>query len=230
MRAALLLFSTGLMGCATATLVGQRPPLSTIEAGPPRTVVIEPLFERSELQISAPKPTDKALYLRPQVRAAVFERLVATVTKLRPQWRVAAPGALAAITGPVVLVRTVLDTSELAESDRTLKNAAFAFGLVLLPLQILAAFPVEETQRTTGTLSRLKLDAAVLKDRLVKYATQADFAVNVAGHTPAQQPFSFDVTYEEGLFADESPRTAVLVEGLVEKLAYAIVTFIEEEP
>jgi hypothetical protein len=62
----------------------------------------------------------------------------------------------------------------------------------------------------------------------VKYATQPDFAVNFSGLPPRTQPFALDVEYEEGLFADESPRLGVLLDGFVEKLAFAIVTLIEE--
>ncbi|MBM4782764.1 MAG: hypothetical protein GQE15_34235 [Archangiaceae bacterium] len=241
--------------------------MDPIEAGPPRVVVIEPLFERAEWKTStrtefvdaaamgssmvasplgqsssplgasgASQPvvvtqttTEKPLFGRPSVLAAIHERLLPAVAALRPHWTIVAPGAAPTITRNAVVIRTVLDGNEVVESDRPLKNAAFAFGLVILPLQIFTAFPVEETQRISGQLEKVALEPKALQQRLVKYATQPDFAVNLSGLKSKRQPFALDVQYEEGLFADESPRPAVLVEGFVERLAYAIVTLVEEE-
>ncbi|MBE2253265.1 MAG: hypothetical protein IAE78_27285 [Myxococcus sp.] len=248
----LLLSTVSGFGCATAHLVGERAPRERVEAGPPRVVVVEPLFDRAEWKTStrtdfvdpaglgsatlAPPiavtrtVTEKPLFARPPTMVAVHEQLLVAISLLRPHWTVVAPGAAPTITREAVVVRTVIDKNELVQSDRTLKNAAFAFGLVLLPLQILAAFPVEETERVSGLLEKVVLDPKALQQRLVKYATQPDFAVNFSGLAPKRQPFALDVEYEEGLFADEGPRPAVLVEGFVEKLAYAIVSLIEEEP
>lgn len=231
--------------------------MDPIEAGPPRVVVIEPLFERAEWKTStrtefvdpstrasatpldttaAPQEltvtrttTEKPLFGRPAVLAAIHERLLPAVAALRPHWTIVAPGAAPTIKRDAVVIRTVLDGNEIVESDRTLKNAAFAFGLVLLPLQIITAFPVEETQRISGQLEKVSVEPRALQQRLVKYATQPDFAVNLSGLKSTRQPFALDVQYEEGLFADETPRPAVLVEGFVQRLAYAIVTFVEEE-
>lgn len=248
--------------------------MDPIEAGPPRVVVIEPLFERAEWKTStrtefvergalamppspgletmalggpslSPSPldsagassqltvtrttTEKPLFARPAVLAAIHERLVPAVAALRPHWTIVAPGAAPTIKREAVVIRTVLDGNEIVESDRPLKNAAFAFGLVLLPLQIITAFPVEETQRISGQLEKVAVEQGALQQRLVKYATQPDFAVNLSGLKAKRQPFALDVQYEEGLFADETPRPAVLVEGFVQRLAYAIVTLVEEE-
>jgi hypothetical protein len=49
-----------LTGCATAHLIGDRPPLMRVEAGPPRTVVIEPLFERAEWRTTTRQETATA--------------------------------------------------------------------------------------------------------------------------------------------------------------------------
>jgi hypothetical protein len=226
-------------------------------AGPPRTLVIEPLFERAEWKTStktefintigsgmgigmtgsgAPATvavtrtvTEKPLFARPATLAAIHERLIPAIGVLRPSWKVITPAAAPTVRGAVTVVRTILDGNELVQSDRTLKNAAFAFGLVLLPLQILAAMPVEETQRVSGQLDVVRLPPDALGPRLVKYATQPDFAVNLAGLPPRTQPFTLDVEYQEGLFADEAPRLGVLLDGFVEKLAFAIVTLVEEE-
>lgn len=231
--------------------------MDPIEAGPPRVVVIEPLFERAEWKTStrtefvdpstrasatpldttaAPQEltvtrttTEKPLFGRPAVLAAIHERLLPAVAALRPHWTIVGPAAAPTIKRDAVVIRTVLDGNEIVESDRTLKNAAFAFGLVLLPLQIITAFPVEETQRISGQLEKVSVEPRALQQRLVKYATQPDFAVNLSGLKSTRQPFALDVQYEEGLFADETPRPAVLVEGFVQRLAYAIVTFVEEE-
>lgn len=241
--------------------------MDPIEAGPPRIVVIEPLFERAEWKTSthtevvdpsvamgaserytplpptlmSGEPTtqstvlatrttiEKPLFARPAVLAAIHERLLPAIAALRPHWTIVAPGAAPTIKRDAVVIRTVLDGNEVVESDRPLKNAAFAFGLVLLPLQIITAFPVEETQRISGQIEKVAVEPKALQQRLVKYATQPDFAVNLSGLKSRRQPFALDVQYEEGLFADETPRPAVLVEGFVERLAYAIVTLVEEE-
>ncbi len=256
-RAALLVPLALALGCAPAHLIGQRPPRDPISAGPPRVVIIEPLFDRAEWKtsvktdvVAAPGSfatgfgsmgtgdtvtvtktiTEKPLFARPQTLAAIHQQLLPAIAILRPNWTVIAPSAAPTqVKRDATVVRTVIDGNEVTQTDRPLKNAAFAFGLVLLPLQILAAFPVEETQRISGLLERIELDPQTLQGRLVKYATQPDFAVNFSGIAPKQQNFALDVEYEEGLFADETPRPAVLVEGFVEKLAYAIVAFVEEE-
>jgi hypothetical protein len=77
-------------------------------------------------------------------------------------------------------------------------------------------------------VERFPLEAAALKDRLVKYPTQPDFAVNLAGLEPERRQFGLDVTYEEGLLADERPRGPVLVGGFVDRLAAAIIALVEE--
>jgi hypothetical protein len=245
-----LVFALNCFGCATASLVGERAPRQAIEAGPPRVVVIEPLFDRVEWTTSARTEvgtsssvrfqegqptgaitgsTTKPVFASQPIMAAIHQRLLPAITALRPRWVVLAPGTAPPVTGDVVVIRTLIDKNELVQSDRTVKNAAFAFGLVLLPLQILAAFPVEETERVSGILEKVSVEPRELQQRLVKHATQPDFAVNFKGLAPKRQPFALDVDYEEGLFADETPRLTVLIEGFVEKLAFAIVSLIEEE-
>ncbi|MBL8924492.1 MAG: hypothetical protein JNJ54_36925 [Myxococcaceae bacterium] len=281
-----LLCSVQLLGCATARLIGDRPPMTPLEAGPPRIVVVEPLFDRAEWKTTmrteplnpstppdlvgmpsmtqAPNPfqpgsgallatsgtgaysssgsagrqnawvayrtvTEKPLFGRPETLAAIHERLLPVLKLLRPNWTFVAPGLAPTLTRDVVVVRTLIDGNEQVQSDRSLKNAAFAFGLVLLPLQILAAFPVEETQRVSGQLEKVPVDPKALAQRLVTHTTQPDFAVNLSGLPAKQQAFALDVQYEEGLFADETPRPGVLIDGFVEKLAWAIVAFVEEE-
>lgn len=207
------------LGCATAHLIGERAPRDPVEAGPPRVVVIEPLFDRAEWKTStrtdiidasglgspmgqAPvvvtrTVTEKPLFARPPIMVAIHERLLPAIAALRPHWTVLAPGAAPTVTRNAVVVRTIIDKNEIVQSDRTLKNTAFAFGLVLLPLQILAAFPVEETERVSGLLEKVSVDPKALQQRLVKYATQPDFAVNFTGLSAKRQPFALDVEYED---------------------------------
>lgn len=208
-------------------------------AGPARVVVLEPVQEQAPWKrtpggggrdpATAPAASDKALFSRPATLAALHERLVKTVCALRPTWTVLAPSSAQERRRPLTVVRVSVGANELVASDRTLKNVAFAFGLVLLPLQLIAAMPVEETQRVTGQLEVAPVPAGGLGSRLVKFANQPDFAVNHAGLVVRAQPFALDIEYQEGLFADETPRPGVLLDGLVERLAFAVVTLIEEE-
>lgn len=243
MKLLVLLGALGGLGCSTAHLIGARPPMDPIEAGPPRVVIVEQPLDRAEwkgtvapdavdpsptLTLSKSPPT-RTPFTRPEVLAAIHEQVVPAIRALRPHWTVGGPGSAPEVKREAVVVRTVIARNETVESDRTLKNAAFAFGLVLLPLQILAAFPVEETERISGLLERTALSPRALQERLVKHAARPDFALNLTGLPTKQQPFALDVAYEEGLFADERPRLGVLVEGFVERLAFAIVTLIEED-
>jgi hypothetical protein len=222
-------------GCAPALLVGARPPREPMVAGPARVVVVEPLQEQAPWKRApvaggrAPATSDKALFSRPATLAALHERVTKAIGALRPSWTVLSPSTAQESRRPLTVVRVSIGSNELVASDRPLRNAAFAFGLVLLPLQLIAAMPVEETQRVTGQLEVAPVPAGGLGSRLVKFANQPDFAVNHAGLVVRAQPFALDIEYQEGLFADETPRPGVLLEGLVERLAFAVVTLIEEE-
>ena len=109
-----------------------------------------------------------------------------------------------------------------------LKNLAFGFGLLIWPLQFFNVTPVEETVRVYGLVERFGLDAVGLKARLVKYPSQPDYAVNLAGATPLRRPFGLDVSYEEGLLADERPRSGVLLDGFIDRLSTAVIALVEE--
>jgi hypothetical protein len=122
----------------------------------------------------------------------------------------------------------IVGDSELVESNRSMKNLAFGFGLLIWPLLLATLSPVEETQRVYGVLNRHALDAAELKDRLVRYPTQPDFAVNTANLPPFEREFGLDLTYQEGLLASELPRENILIWGFSLKLASAIVALVEE--
>jgi hypothetical protein len=68
------------------------------------------------------------------------------VKGLRPTWQVVIPAeASTALSRPAAVVRTGITGGGLWASDRARKTAAFAFGLPVSPLLVLAALPVEET-------------------------------------------------------------------------------------
>lgn len=171
---------------------------------------------------------EKPFFAKPATLEDVHRRVLTEVQRRRPSWRVTSTGASPTLKGPVVVVRTVIGGNDTVASDRTLKNLAFGFGLVILPLQFINITPVEETVRVDGLLERFPLDASGLGQRLVKYPSQPDFAVNLVGVEPLRRAFGLDVTYEEGLLADERPRAAVLIDGFVDKLASAIIALVEE--
>ena len=83
--------------------------------------------------------------------------------------------------GSVTVVRTVMQGNEVVQSDRPLKNLAFGFGLVILPLQLFNIWPVEETMRVFGILERFQVEDSTLPTRLLKNRTHPDAAVNLAG-------------------------------------------------
>ncbi len=137
-------------------------------------------------------------------------------------------GGAQVLSGPVSMVRVIVGDSEVVESNRSLKNLAFGFGLLIWPLLLATVSAVEETQRVYGMLHRFTLDANDLKSRLVRYPTQPDFAVNTASLPLYEREFGLDLTYLEGLLANEAPREGVLIRGFSLKLASAIVTMVEE--
>ncbi len=249
----LLFLSTG---CATATLAGQVP-ITAPDPGFARTLVLEPFFETAEwkttvktevatvmgsgtmLGSSVGSPfsqdvavqrtvSEKPLFARVPVLAEEHRQVLAELQRLRPYWRVTSTSGAAALDGPVTLVRVIVGDAEMVESNRSLKNLAFGFGLVIWPLMIAAASPVEETQRVYGALDRYIMNAADLQGRLVRYPTQPDFAVNTSTLPPYVREFGLDLTYREGLLANELPREAILIRGLSLKLASAIVALVEE--
>jgi hypothetical protein len=172
----------------------------------------------------------KPLLAQVAALAAEHRLVLDQVKKLRPSWKVTSTSGLQALDGPVTVVRTIIESSSIIGTDRPLKSTAFAFGLVLFPLQIYNFWPVTETERAYGTLQRFASDAATVKAKLVRYKTQPDSAFDATGLTPLQRDFGLDMTYEEGLLADEEPRKNVLIEAFSERLASAIVAIVEEGP
>lgn len=242
-------------GCTAARLVGPVP-VTAPDPGHARTVVLEPFFETAEWKmtvkteiasVSGPNPlfgatpspfsndvavqttvAEKPLFARVIMLSEEHRQVLAELQRLRPNWRVTSTGGAQVLDGPVTVVRVIVGDAELMGSNRTLKNLAFGFGLLIWPLLIAAASPVEETQRVYGVLDRYRLDAGDLKGRLVRYPTQPDYAVNAANLTPLERPYGLDCSYEEGLLVNEQPRESLLIRCFSLKLASAIVALVEE--
>lgn len=256
MRLAALVLLTLLSGCATAKLVGDRA-FTPEDPQIARTVVVEPLFELAELQTSTRteyatlgsgygsyggyggfgRPSsiaitrqvqEKPFFAKPTTLVEVQQRVLTEVQRRRPSWRVTSTSGAQLLRGPVTVVRTIIEGNETIASDRTLKNLAFGFGLLIWPLEFFNINPVEETVRVYGLVERYTLDASALQSRLVKYPSQPDFAVNLASVPPLRREFGLDITYEEGLLADERPRPHVLIDGFVDRLASAFIALVEE--
>lgn len=174
--------------------------------------------------------SEKTVFARVGAMAEEHRQLLAALAKARPSWRVTSTSAAQALAGPVTVIRIIIHDSELVESNRSMKNLAFAFGLLIWPLELINIAPVEETQRVWGTLDRYETEGGDLKGRLVRYPTQPDFAVNTNGLTPLEHRFGLDVAYTEGLLANEAPREGVLLDGFVQKLTAAVVAIVEEQP
>lgn len=173
---------------------------------------------------------EKPFFARPTTLVELQARVLSEVQRRRPSWRVTSTSGAPLLSGPVTVVRTIIEGNDTIASDRTLKNLAFGFGLLIWPLQLFNINPVEETVRVYGMLERYALDADGLRQRLVKYPSQPDFAVNLSSLTPVRHEFGLDVTYEEGLLADERPRPAVLIDGFIDHLASAVIAAVEEQP
>lgn len=173
---------------------------------------------------------EKPLFAKPEILAEIQRRVLMAVQERRPSWRVTSTAGAPLLTGPVTVVRTVIEANELLSTDRPLKSLAFGFGLLIPPLQLVHIDPVHETMRVFGILERFPLDAAEMNRRLVKYPTQPDFAVNLAGIEQVRREFGLDVAYDEGLLADERPRVNVLIDGFSDRLATAVIALVEEAP
>lgn len=171
---------------------------------------------------------EKPFFAKPDVLTEVHRRLLAEVQKRRPSWRVTSTSGAPVLSGPITIVRTVIDGNELIASDRQLKGLAFGFGLLIWPLEFINLDPVHETQRVFGLIERFPLQGQDLKARLVKYPSQPDYAVNLAGVKQLRREFGLDVEYTEGVLADEGPRSLVLIDGFVDRLASAAIALVEE--
>ena len=247
-RLAALLFLAA-TACQTARVVG--PPLVNVaDRGAARVLVLEPFFENAEWKVTTKTeyatayspyggpPRDVALtreiaekpvYARVQVLAEEHRLALLRIQQLRPRWRVMTTSGVGTLTGPVTVVRTLVGQVEVVGSNRAMKNLACAFGFIL-PLLIFDLYPVDETQRVYGLLTRFDGDATDVKARLLRYPTQPDYAVDTRGLVGMQRPFGLDIEFEEGVLAPEARRDPVLTAGFVERLAQGIIAVAEEEP
>jgi hypothetical protein len=203
-------------------------------------VVIEPFFESAApeqeaaplrvgpLSTREPPRVDKPLHARVPALAYEHRRVLEEVRRLRPSWRVHSTASLAELRGDVSLVRVVVGNTVTIASNRTEKNMAFAFGIVIPPLQLFHLEPVKETRRVYGTVNRFIADAQTLAPRRIRYPTQPDFAVDTRGLRGWTQPFGLDVSIEEGVLGTEEKRDAALLEGFSRALAVAVVAIVEE--
>lgn len=173
---------------------------------------------------------EKPLFARPHVLTEVHRQLLAELQRRRPSWRVTSTAGVPALRGEVTVVRTIIEGNPTAASDRAMKSLALGFGFILWPLQLIHLDPVHETLRVVGSVERFTAAGEALGDRLVRYPTQPDFAVNLSGFAPLRRPFGLEVAYTEGILANEEPRTQVLIEGFVDRLASAVVALVEEPP
>jgi hypothetical protein len=172
--------------------------------------------------------TDKPMFAKVPSLADEHRQVLQALQRMRPGWKILSTGAATSLQGPATLVRVIINDSELVESDRYLKNLAFGFGLIILPLQLINISPVHETVRVYGAINRFDLDAQAIPGRYVRYPTQPDFAVNTSNLPAVERRFGLDVAYTEGVLANELPRDGVLLEGFSLKLAAAIVALVEE--
>lgn len=249
-----LLLLPALLCVACAATKHTGPPLVTVpeKRSPPVTVILEPFFEQARLVTTEKTQTatatpmgggvysgvphnvvvtqrieEKPLLARVPILADLHSRVLFEVKRRRPQWNVQSTGAVAQTTGPVTVVRTIVGDAEIVGSNRTVRNLAFGFGLVIWPLMIVAAGPVEETVRVHGVLWSYEADADALRTKLIRYPTQPDFAVDTRGLPAREQRFGLDIEYEEKLFTPETSKDSVLIDGFALQLAGAVIAMVE---
>jgi len=144
-------------------------------------------------------------------------RALEAVRKLRPSWRVVTTQELPPLQGLVVLVRTVVGRSVPAGSDRW----------VISTIPLLWASTITEVLNVEGTLARYDADASQLRDRILRYPAQPDFAVDTTGWQGRSQPFTFDLEYQEQVFTDPKTHVEALLQGFSDRLAEAMVALVE---
>jgi hypothetical protein len=250
-RRALLLAAWVLgCGCSATRLSGPAAPELPRLRADPTVVVLEPFFELAPTTLQAQARTvtahdlrgmpqeltvvqqvqRKPLYAQLSALEATWVLVREEVLALRPSWRVLTPTELPSAEGEVQLVRVIVGEMELAGSNRMVKRWLTWMGVVVWPLLLVNVTPVEEVHRVHGSLTLYDADAAGLRGRLVRYPSQPDFAVDARGLTFREQPFALDVEFQEGLWAPDRGRAAVLLRGFAKRLAVAVVALVEGLP
>src|SRR4051812_27132181 len=76
---------------------------------------------------------EKPFFAKPTTLVELQHRVLAEVQRRRPTWRVTSTSGAQLLKGPVTVVRTIIESDNLVASDRSLKNLAFGFGLIIWP-------------------------------------------------------------------------------------------------
>ncbi len=224
-------------GCAPSKIVRRGPAVLPNPAAEHLTVVLEPFFENAEpfykRDLEERFVTDSLgrtsrQYVQVEVPVTPFlakqaslqkehQLALEAIRKLRPTWQVVSTADLPPLQGLVVMVRTVVGKSTPAGSDRW----------VISTLPVLWAATITETLNVDGVLARYLVDADKLRDRILRYPAQPDFAVDTTGLEGQQQPFTFDLEYREQVFTDPKTHDAALIGGFADRLAEAVVALVE---
>lgn len=223
--------------CAPSKIVRRNPAVQPNSAAEHLTVVLEPFFENSEpfykRDLEERWVTDSLgrtsrQYVQVEVPVTPFlsrqsslqkehQLALAAIKKLRPTWQVVSTADLPPLQGLVVMVRTVVGKSTPAGSDRW----------VISTLPLLWAATITETLDVDGVLAKYLVDADKLRERVLRYPAQPDFAVDTTGLEGQQQPFTFDLEYQEQVFTDPKTHDAALIGGFADRLAEAVVALVE---
>jgi hypothetical protein len=224
-------------GCAPARVVQRRPPPQSLPAAEHLTVVLEPFFEnadpfyRRDLQerwVTDSVGRTERQYVQVEVPVTPFlakrqslqkehQLALAAIRKLRPTWVVVSTEDLPPLSGLVVLVRTVVGKTVPAGSDRW----------VVSTIPLLWASWITEALNVDGVLARYLVDVDKLRDRVLRYPAQPDYAVDTTGLEGRSQPFTFDLEYQEQVFTDPKTHDAALLVGFTDRLAEAVVALVE---
>jgi hypothetical protein len=224
-------------GCMPARIVSRRPAPQPRPAAERLTVVLEPFFENADpfykRDLEERFVTDhlgrtSRQYVQVEVPVTPFlarqqslrkEHALAleAIRKLRPTWQVVSTSDLPPLEGLVVLVRTVVGKSTPAGSDRW----------VISTIPLLWASPITEVLNVEGVLARYLVDADALRDRVLRYPAQPDFAVDTTGLQGQSQAFTFDLEYQEQVFTDPKTHDEALLRGFADRLAEAAVALVE---
>jgi hypothetical protein len=224
-------------GCAPSRIVQRRPQPQPQPAAERLTVVLEPFFENADpfyrrdleerwvtdsvgrtqrqyVQVEVPVTPFLA---KPQSLQKEHQLALAAIHKLRPTWQVVSTEDLPPLSGLVVLVRTVVGKTVPAGSDRW----------VVSTIPLLWASFITEALNVDGVLARYLVDADKLRDRVLRYPAQPDYAVDTTGLEGQSQPFTFDLEYQEQVFTDPKTHDAALLGGFADRLAEAAVALVE---
>jgi len=241
MRLALAALAAGALAagasCAPSKIVRRRPAPLPNPAAEHLTVVLEPFFENADpfykrdLQerfVTDSLGRTERQYVQVEVAVTPFlakqaslqkehQLTLEAVRRLRPTWQVISTADLPPVQGLVVLVRTVVGKSTPAGSDRW----------VISTLPVLWGATITEALNVDGVLARYLVDVDKLRDRVLRYPAQPDYAVDTTGLEGQQQPFTFDLEYQEQVFTDPKTHDVALIGGFADRLAEAVVALVE---